>query len=165
MTLRPILRYPDPMLSAVCEPVVDFGAGLRQLAEDLLDTMRAAPGVGITAAHVGILQRVVVLELPDWQAPRTYVNPQILGSSAGTMRHDEGSVSMPGFVEEVERPSSISCRYQDLAGNWHEEQAEGFHAICLQHEIDQLEGIFWLKRLSRLKRERLIRRWQKQGGR
>ena len=78
MTLRPILRYPDPMLSAVCEPVVEFGAGLRQLAEDLLDTMRAAPGVGITAAHVGILQRVVVLELPDWQAPRTYVNPQIL---------------------------------------------------------------------------------------
>ena len=163
MTILPILRYPDPQLSHPCAPVVSFDASLRQLADDLLETMRAAPGVGITAAHVGILTRLVVLELPEWQAPRFYVNPELLWHCGKTMRHTEGSVSMPGALEEVERPSSIRFRYQDLDGTRHEEEASEFHAICIQHEIDQLDGIFWLKRLSRLKRDRLIRKWQKQG--
>jgi len=165
MTVRTIVRFPDPLLQTPCEPVERFDEGLRKLAADLVETMRAAPGVGITAAHVGVMKRLVVLELPDWSEPRTYVNPQILATSADTMRHAEGSVSMPGFVEEVERPSSVRFRYQDLSGGVHEEHAEGFHAICIQHEIDQLDGIFWLKRLSRLKRERLVQKWKKQGGR
>jgi len=163
MTILPILRYTDPQLSHSCAPVVSFDASLRQLAGDLLETIRAAPGVGITAAHVGILTRLVVLELPEWQAPRFYVNPELLWCCEKTMRHTEGSVSMPGALEEVERPSSIRFRYQDLDGTRQEEEASGFHAICIQHEIDQLDGIFWLKRLSRLKRDRLIRKWQKQG--
>jgi peptide deformylase len=161
MALRLILRYPDARLSQPAEPVASFDPTLRQLADDLLQTMRAAPGVGITAPHIGVPQRLVVLELPQ-ETPRTYVNPQILSASQQTARHTEGSVSMPGATEEVERASTIRFRYQDLDGVMHEEDADGFYAVCMQHEIDQLDGIFWLKRLSRLKRERLIRRWQKQ---
>mgnify|MGYP003629942175 FL=1 len=161
MAIRLILRYPDARLSQPAEPVTSFDPALRQLADDLLQAMRAAPGVGITAPHIGVPQRLVVLELPD-EKPRTYVNPQILSASQQTARHTEGSVSMPGATEEVERPATIRLRYQDLDGAVHEEDADGFHAVCMQHEIDQLDGIFWLKRLSRLKRERLIRRWQKQ---
>ncbi|CAD7054116.1 peptide deformylase [Pseudorhizobium endolithicum] len=163
MAKLPILNYPDPRLSRPCATVTEFGPALRQLADDLLETMRAAPGVGITAGHVGIPLRVVVLELlPD--KPLVYVNPVILSLSGETKRRVEGSVSMRGFTEDVERPCAIRFRYQDLAGGSHEEDATDFHAICIQHEVDQLDGIFWLKRLSRLKRDRLIRKWQKQNG-
>lgn len=158
-----ILRYPDPRLSQVCQPVQVFDAALRQLAHDLLETMRAAPGVGITAAHVGILQRLFVLELTPGN-PLFYVNPEILSFGPETVRHQEGSVSMPGYIEDVERRASLRVRFQDFDGKPYEEDAQGFHAVCIQHEIDQLDGIFWLKRLSRLKRERLIRKWQKQSG-
>jgi peptide deformylase len=116
--------------------------------------------VGITAAHVGVPMRLVVLELTPGE-PLFYVNPEILEFSAETMRHMEGSVSMPGATDEVERPRKILLRYQDLQGELHEEELENFHAICMQHEVDQLDGIFWLKRLSKLRRDRLIRKWEK----
>ncbi len=160
MPIRSIVPYPRPALASHCEPVTEFGPELAQLAQDLLDTMRAAPGVGITAAHIGVLQRVFVLELKPGDV-RTYVNPEILEASTETLRHVEGSVSMPGFTEEVERPSKVTLRFQDITGQWHEEQTEGFHAICIQHEIDQLNGMFWLKRLSKLKRDRLVKKWEK----
>lgn len=163
MTDLSILRYPDPRLSQVCRTIEVFDAALAAFTEELLRTMRNAPGVGITAAHVGVLQRLVVLELGPGK-PLIYVNPHILSSSAETLRHVEGSVSMPGVTEEVERPAAIRFGYQDLAGNPQEEDAQGFHAVCVQHEIDQLDGIFWLMRLSRLKRDRLIRKWQKRNG-
>jgi peptide deformylase len=162
MTVRAILTYPDPGLSAPCEPVTRFDDELAALAQDLLETMRAAPGVGITAAHIGVFQRLFVLELSPDQGPLYYVNAEILWMSDETIRHMEGSVSMPGATDEVERPRHVRLRYQDLAGNLHEEEARDFHAVCIQHEIDQLNGIFWLKRLSRLKRDRLIRKWQKE---
>jgi len=161
MAVRSILKYPDPGLSTPCTPVTVFDGSLTALAHDLLDTMRAAPGVGITAAHIGVFTRLVVLELSREIGPRFYVNPEILALSEETMRHTEGSVSMPGATDDVERPRRIRFRYQDLQGAFHDEDAEDFHAICMQHEIDQLDGIFWLKRLSRLKRDRLIRRWEK----
>ncbi|KQO81295.1 peptide deformylase [Rhizobium sp. Leaf262] len=160
MPIRPIVPYPHPALASHCEPVTEFGPELAQLATDLLETMRAAPGVGITAAHIGVLQRIFVLELKPGDV-RIYVNPEILETSGESMRHVEGSVSMPGFTEEVERPSKVTLRFQDVSGQWHEEQAEGFHAICIQHEIDQLNGMFWLKRLSKLKRDRLVKKWEK----
>ncbi|CAN7339016.1 peptide deformylase [Neorhizobium sp. LjRoot104] len=161
MAIRTILKYPDPGLSKRCEPVTVFDATLTSLADDLLDTMRAAPGVGITAAHVGVFTRLVVLELSKETGPRFYVNPEVLSTSDERMRHMEGSVSMPGANDEVERPKRIRFRYQDLDGAVHEEDVEGFHSICMQHEIDQLDGVFWLKRLSRLKRDRLLRKWDK----
>ncbi|CDZ33641.1 peptide deformylase [Neorhizobium galegae] len=161
MAIRTTLKYPDPGLSTACEPVTVFDARLTALAHDLLDTMRAAPGVGITAAHIGVFTRLVVLELSKQTGPRFYANPEILVASDELMRHTEGSVSMPGANDEVERPKSIRFRYQDLDGAVHEEEAEGFYSICMQHEVDQLDGIFWLKRLSRLKRDRLLRKWDK----
>jgi peptide deformylase len=161
LAIKPILPYPHPGLSLVCEPVQLFDAALAQLSRDLLDTMRAAPGVGITAAHIGVPARVFVLELSPQDGVRTYINPEIISLSPETMRHIEGSVSMPGFTEEVERPASLRLRYRDVEGQSHEEDARDFHAICIQHEIDQLDGIFWLKRLSKLKRDRLIRKWEK----
>lgn len=163
MTVRTILRFPDRGLRTRCGPIEIFDENLRVLSDDLLDTMRAAPGVGITAAHIGVLKRVFVLELSRENGMRVYVNPEILSASRETMRHAEGSVSMPGMVEEVTRPNAICVRYQDLDGGWHEEDAVGFLAVCIQHEIDQLDGIFWLQRLSKLKRDRLVKKWEKSG--
>ncbi|MEK1870898.1 MAG: peptide deformylase [Rhizobium altiplani] len=161
MAVRPILRFPDIGLKTVCEPVEIFDQRLRDLADDLLDTMRAAPGVGITAAHIGVFLRVAVIELGRNEGVRHYVNPEIVSVSDDTIRHVEGSVSMPGMTDEVVRPKAIRVRYRDLTGVVHEEVAEGFLAVCIQHEIDQLDGIFWIQRLSRLKRERLVKRWEK----
>lgn len=161
MPIRPIVRYPDPALRAVAEPVVAFDADLRALATDLFDTMRAAPGIGITAPHVGILKRLVVIALSAEDGVRHYVNPQVIEASAERIRHTEGSVSLPGVTEEVERAAWLRVRYWDLDGGEREESAEGLLAVCLQHEIDQLDGIFWLQRLSRLRRERVLRRYDR----
>ncbi|MDI7864031.1 peptide deformylase [Rhizobiaceae bacterium n13] len=161
MAIRTILRYPDPGLKVKCEPVTAFDGRLRTLAADLLETMRAAPGVGITAAHIGVFERVVVIEMDAARGVLVYVNPEIVWMSEETMSHTEGSVSMPGATESVTRPKSIRFRYQDLDGTRKEATAEDFLAICIQHEIDQLDGVFWLMRLSRLKRDRLVRKWEK----
>lgn len=161
MTARPIVRFPDPRLRAVAEPVTVFDEELRALAQDLLDTMRAAPGIGITAPHIGIAKRVVVLELSPDDGVRSYVNPEIVWASDETIRHQEGSVSMPGVTEDVERHARVRVKYRDLDGLEHVEEAEGLLSVCHQHEIDQLDGIFWIQRLSRLKRDRLVKRWEK----
>lgn len=161
MAIRPILRYPHPGLKTVCEPVAVFDSALRRLADDLLETMRVAPGVGITAAHVGVFLRVVVIELIRADGVRIFINPDIISVSDEFMRQTEGSVSMPGVTDEVTRPRAVRFRYQDINGVQHEEHADGFLAICIQHEVDQLDGIFWLQRLSKLKRDRLIRKWEK----
>ncbi len=161
MTVRTIVTHPDPRLRTRAVAVERFDEDLARLVDDLVDTMRAAPGVGITGPHIGEPRRVVVLELDPRDGIRVYVNPVVVEVGAETLRHVEGSVSMPGIVEEVERAARLGVTYQDLAGARHEEMAEGFLAVCLQHEIDQLDGIFWLDRLSRLKRERANKRWDK----
>lgn len=160
MAIRPILRFPDLGLRVRAEPVTAFDDTLKALAADLLETMRAAPGIGITAPHIGVPLRLVVLELTPGEA-RTYVNPEIAWASDETIRHVEGSVSMPGVTEEVERPARVHVRYRDLDGAEQSEEAAGLLAICHQHEIDQLDGIFWIQRLSRLKRERVVKRYEK----
>ncbi|WP_229426503.1 peptide deformylase [Microvirga alba] len=161
MALRQIVRYPDPRLRQRAEAISVFDDALRALTTDLLDTMLAAPGVGITAPHVGVLARLVVIQIEPGTEPRIYANPQVVWSSPEIIRHVEGSVSMPGVTEELERPARVRVSYRDLDGIEHEEEAEGFLAVCLQHEIDQLDGIFWIDRLSRLKRDRVIKRFEK----
>ena len=161
MTIRPIVRYPDPRLALSAQPVTVFDDALRDLAEDLLETMHAAPGIGITAPHIGISLRVVVLDLDATEGARTYINPEITWASPETILHQEGSVSMPGVNDEVSRHARVRISYQDLHGNLQTEQSEGLRAVCHQHEIDQLNGLFWIQRLSRLKRERLIKRFEK----
>jgi peptide deformylase len=161
MTVRPIVKFPDPRLCTVAEPVTHFDNDLRNLAADLLDTVRAAPGIGITAPHIGVPKRLVVLELSAKDDVRTCINPEIIWASPDMVRHREGSVSMPGISEEIERHARVRVRYRDLQGAEQIEEADGLLAICHQHEIDQLDGVFWLQKLSRLKRERLIKRYEK----
>jgi peptide deformylase len=159
MTVRPIVRYPDPRLTMPARRVTMFDAALRELADDLLATMHAAPGIGITAPHIGIPLRVVVLDLGD--GGRAYVNPEIVWASSETILHQEGSVSMPGVNDEIRRHQRVRISYRGLDGSEQTEEASGLRAVCHQHEIDQLNGMFWIQRLSRLKRERLIKRFEK----
>jgi peptide deformylase len=161
MTVRPIVRYPDPRLAVPARPVATFDEVLRELATDLRDTMHAAPGIGITAPHIGVFLRLVVLDLGDGAGVRTYVNPDIEWASSETILHREGSVSMPGVSDEVMRHARVRISYQDVDGDMHTEESEGLRAVCHQHEIDQLNGLFWIHRLSRLKRERLVKRFEK----
>jgi peptide deformylase len=161
MTIRPIVRYPDPRLAIPALPVTAFDSALRELAQDLLETMHAAPGIGITAPHIGISLRVVVLDLDATDGARTYVNPEITWASPETILHREGSVSMPGVHDEIRRHARVRISHHDLHGNLQTEDSDGLRAVCHQHEIDQLNGLFWIQRLSRLKRERLIKRFEK----
>lgn len=161
MTIRPLLRYPDRRLAIPAHPVTAFDDGLRELSQDLLDTVRAAPGIGITAPHIGVPLRVVMLELDGKDGPQTYVNPVIEWASPEMILHREGSVSMPGVNDEVQRHARVWISYQDLDGNTRTEESEGLRAVRHQHEIDQLDGMFWIQRLSRLKRERLVKRFEK----
>lgn len=164
MAVRPILRFPHPLLRTAAEPVTTFDAGLAALAADLADTMRAAPGIGITGPHIGVMKRITVIELDPAEGSHCYVNPEIIAGTGGLQRHTEGSVSMPGVTDEIERPASVTVRYQDLDGTSHDIEASGLLSVCLQHEIDQLNGIFWIDRLSRLKRERIVKKFQKLEG-
>lgn len=161
MPVRPIVRYPDPRLALPAQPVTVFDGALRELARDLLETMHAAPGIGITAPHLGILLRVVVLDLDPVNGARTYVNPETVWASPETILHQEGSISMPGVNDEIQRQTRVRIHFQDIDGNPQTEESSGLRAVCHQHEIDQLNGMFWIQRLSRLKRERLIKRFEK----
>jgi len=161
LAIRPIIRFPDPRLRQRAEPIVTVDEEVRTLAQDLLETMRAAPGIGITAPHLGILWRLVVIQLESGIEPHISINPEIVWSSTEMLRHVEGSVSMPGVTDELERPARVRVRYKALDGVEREEEAEGLMAVCLQHEIDQLDGAFWIDRLSKLKRDRLIKRFEK----
>jgi peptide deformylase len=161
MTIRTIIRYPDPRLALPAQPVTAFNGALRELAQDLLETMHAAPGIGITAPHIGISLRVVVLDLDAIDGARTYVNPEIIWASPEMIQHQEGSVSMPGVNDDITRHARVRISYRDIHGNQRTEESQGLRAVCHQHEIDQLNGLFWIKQLSRLKRERLIKRFEK----
>ena len=161
MTIRPIIRYPDPRLARPAQAVTVFDGALRDLARDLLETMHAAPGIGITAPHIGILLRVVVLDLDPVEGARTYINPELAWASPEMITHPEGSVSMPGVRDDIHRHARVRISYHDLDGQPQTEESDGLRAVCHQHEIDQLNGMFWIQRLSRLKRERLIKRFEK----
>jgi peptide deformylase len=160
VAIHRIVRYPDPRLALPAQPVTSFDDPLRELAKDLLETLRAAPGIGITAPHVGVSMRLVVLDLEGDGA--TYVNPVIDWASPEMTTHREGSISMPGVTDEVLRHARVRVSYQDLDGQVQTEGSDGLRAVCHQHEIDQLNGLFWIRRLSRLKRERLLKRFEKQ---
>ena len=161
MAIRPIVRFPDPRLRQKAEPIGIIDEDVRALARDLTETMHAAPGIGITAPHIGVLRRLVVIQLESDLEPHIYIDPDIVWSSSDMIRHVEGSVSMPGVTDELERHARVRVRYRDLDGVGREEEAEGLMAVCLQHETDQLDGIFWIDRLSKLKRDRLIKRFEK----
>jgi peptide deformylase len=162
-----LLFYPDSRLSQPAEEVTSFDQTLRESVGTLFRLMREAKGVGLSACHMGDLRRYIVLDLPPPDhtgMPLVCVNPRIIFASDDMHEAREGSVSMPGVSESVRRHSFIRIVYQDLDGASHHREASGFLSACLQHEIDQLDGLFWIFRLSRLKRERLLKKYSKHNG-
>jgi peptide deformylase len=153
--------FPDPRLREAAALVEAFGPELAVLAADLADTLGAVSAIGLAGPHVGIMQRIVVVRLEPGAETRIYVNAAVAWASAETAAHEEGSVSMPGVRDAITRPERVRITYRTLAGDSAEEELAGFPAAVLQHEIDQLDGIFWIDRLSRLKRERLVKRYGK----
>lgn len=148
--LLPILHWPDPRLTTPCAPAV-ISPDLRQLAEDMLETMYAASGRGLAAPQVGHLLRLFVMDV-EWKdapaAPRIFVNPEIIAASSETSVMNEGCLSLPGFALPIERPAEITLRWQDLDGNSHSEHLTGIAAICAQHEYDHLDGRLTLSRTA-----------------
>lgn len=165
MALREILVVPDPMLKQVSTPVETVDDDLRALMDDMLETMYAAPGIGLAAIQVGVPKRVIVMDLAregEPPAPRYFVNPEILWASEETAPYEEGCLSVPEIFDEVERPSQVKLRYLDYDGKVVEEDAEGLFAVCIQHEMDHLEGVLFIDYLSRLKREQAVKKVKKQ---
>lgn len=164
MTTRPILIAPDPRLKAISLPVDKVDAEIRRLAEDMLDSMYAADGIGLAAIQIGVPKRVLVLDLArkdNRKEPRLFINPKILWSSEEAALYEEGCLSVPDIWEEVERPAQIRAEYLDDEGRLQTLEAEGLLATCLQHEIDHLNGVLFVDHLSRLKRTMALRKLAK----
>jgi peptide deformylase len=165
MALRDILVVPDPILKKVSARVEVVDDELRALMDDMLETMYAAPGIGLAAIQVGVPKRVIVMDLArqdEPPAPQYFVNPEILWASEETAPYEEGCLSVPEIYDEVERPAQVKIRYQNYRGETVEEDAEGLFAVCIQHEMDHLEGVLFIDHLSRLKREQAVKKVKKQ---
>ncbi len=163
MALLEILHYPEPLLKQKSQPVTQFDDELRQLAENMAETMYDAPGVGLAAPQVGVLKRLIVLDCSSSEEPSDLiiaVNPQIIARD-GESLEEEGCLSVPGFYANVKRDNLVRLRYQDVTGQTLERDAEGLLAICMQHEIDHLEGILFVDRLSPLKRSMFRKKYLK----
>lgn len=164
MAILPILTAPDPRLKVKSEPVEQVDDELRRLMDDMLETMYAAPGIGLAAIQIGVPKRVIVMDLADKDeapAPMYFVNPVIEWTSDETGKYEEGCLSVPDFYEEVERPVEALVSYLDYNGEKQILEAEGLQAICIQHETDHLEGILFVDHLSRLKRQMILRKLTK----
>jgi peptide deformylase len=161
MPLLQILEYPDPRLRTRAQAVTEFDGALARLADDMFETMYAAPGVGLAATQVNVHRRLVVIDVSSEKNDRrVFVNPEILArEGSGTM--EEGCLSVPGVFDEIERASNVRARFQDLEGQVHEVELEGLLAVCLQHEIDHLDGKLFVDYLSELKRERIRKKLEK----
>jgi peptide deformylase len=165
MALRDILVVPDPILKKVSARVDVVDDALRALMDDMLETMYAAPGIGLAAIQVGVPKRVIVMDIArqdEPPAPRYFVNPEILWASEETAPYEEGCLSVPDIYDEVERPAKVKIRYRNYNGDEIEEDAEGLFAVCIQHEMDHLDGVLFIDHLSRLKREQAVKKVKKQ---
>lgn len=157
-----ILEFPDPRLRTRAAPVETFDAALAALVDDMLETMYAARGIGLAATQVNVHQRLLVLDVSEAQdSPRVYVNPEIVAAE-GSETCEEGCLSVPGIYAEVSRAEKVRVSAQDREGNRFEEDIEGLHAICLQHEMDHLEGKLFVDYLSPLKRRMVQKKLEKQ---
>jgi peptide deformylase len=169
MAILPIVEVPDPRLRQISSPVEKVTAETRALIKDMFETMYDAPGIGLAAIQVGVPIRVLVMDLhePEEEGgepvndPRVFINPEILTHSDEEVPYLEGCLSVPDQYAEVERPDHIRARWLDENGKQHEEQLDGLIAVCLQHEMDHLEGILFIDHLSRLKREMVLKKLAK----
>src|SRR6201990_150821 len=166
MAIRPILTAPDPILKQVSKPVEGGVTDAhRALMDDMLETMYAAPGIGLAAIQVGGPVRIIVMDLAragEPPAARYFVNPEITWASEETQPYEEGCLSVPDIFDEVERPARVKLKYRNYKGEQIEEDAEGLFAVCIQHDMDHLEGVLFIDHLSRLKRDRAVAKVKKQ---
>ena len=164
MALRDIITLPDPRLRQISDPVKSVDAELRGLVEDMFATMYGAPGIGLAAIQVGVPQRIITLDLAkndEPAQPQVIINPEILWSSDEKATYEEGCLSIPEYYEEVERPAQVKVKYLDLEWKPREVEAAGLLATCLQHEIDHLNGVLFIDHISRLKRDRVTKKFIK----
>ena len=166
MALLEIYETPDPVLRQISSPVEEVTDELRKLIDDMFDTMYAAPGIGLAAIQVGVPKRLLVIDLQEPEEedgepvrdPLVFINPEILETSETTKPYNEGCLSLPEQYAEVLRPDRVRARWLDRDGNAHEEWIDGLLAVCLQHEIDHLDGILFIDHLSRLKRDMIMKK-------
>jgi peptide deformylase len=164
MSIRPILTAPDPRLKAVSEPVETVDAEIRTLVADMIETMYDAEGIGLAAIQVGVAKRVLVMDIDQKDGernPRVFINPVITWAADETEIMEEGCLSVPQIWDEVERPNAVKCNYLDAEGNKQVLEADGLLAVCLQHEMDHLDGILFLDHLSKLKRSMALKKLTK----
>lgn len=169
MTTREIKFVPEHCLREVCAPIEDVNDDIRKLADDMLETMYDAPGIGLAASQIGVLKRLFVLDVAEREdeengkkEPMVFINPEITWKSEETRVYQEGCLSIPGIYEDVERPDRIKVAFLDRDGKQQELEAGGILATCIQHELDHLNGVLFIDYLSRLKRDRIIKKMQKQ---
>ena len=162
MALLTVLCYPDPRLHKVAKPVAQVDARIKKIIADMADTMYEAPGVGLAATQVDVHERIVVIDISDDQNElMVFINPEIIWASAETKSWREGCLSVPEFYDEVERPAQIRVKALDLEGKEFEMDADGLLAVCLQHELDHLQGKVFVEYLSLLKRTRISQKMKK----
>lgn len=162
MALLDILHFPDPRLRQMCDPVPEVNASIRKLVDDMFETMYAAPGIGLSAIQVNVHQRVLVTDVSEQKdQPLVFINPEILEKD-GVEVMQEGCLSVPGFYEDVERAEKIKIKALDRDGNAFTMDADGLLAVCIQHEIDHLDGKLFVDYLSPLKRQRIKAKLEKQ---
>ena len=168
MALREIIILPDKQLRLVSKPIEKVTAGIRKLADDMFETMYDAPGIGLAAIQVAEPVRLITMDLAkkseDGETtpqPKVFINPEILSASEEKSIYEEGCLSIPEYYEEVERSAKVRVRFMDLDGKIHEEDAEGLYATCIQHEIDHLNGVLFVDYLSKLKRDRVLKKFTK----
>ncbi|HSI41739.1 MAG TPA: peptide deformylase [Xanthobacteraceae bacterium] len=164
MSVRPLVILPDARLRLVSDPVTRFDARLRALAQDMFETMYDAPGIGLAAIQIGVAQRVVTVDTArdgDPKRPLALINPQIVAASEELSVYQEGCLSIPEYYEDVERPARVTVRYLDLDGIEREVEADGLLATCVQHEIDHLNGVLFIDHISKLKRDRVVKKFIK----
>jgi len=164
MTVREIIKLPDKRLRLASEPVKRIDASLRKLVEDMFETLYAAPGIGLAGIQVGVAKRVIIMDLSkkdDTRKPEVFINPEITWASEEKSSYEEGCLSIPEYYEEVERPAVVKVKYLDLDGKAREVEASGLLATCLQHEIDHLNGILFIDHISKLKRDRVTKKFAK----
>lgn len=161
--IRPILIHPDPRLKKLCEPVAEITVEIRQLAADMLETMYAAPGIGLAAPQVGVTKRVIVMDcIKDGPPePIALVNPEIVWASEDQTVYEEGCLSIPEVYNDITRPAEVTVRWTDLDGKTQERQFSGLSATCVQHEIDHLDGKLFIDYLGPLKRQMITRKMEK----
>ena len=164
MSIRPLIILPDPQLRLKSAPIERVDADLLQLADDMLETMYDAPGIGLAAIQIAVPRRLVVIDTSkeeDAREPRVFINPRIVWSSDERSVYEEGCLSIPEYYAEVERPARVRVAYVNREGKPEEVEADGLLATCLQHEIDHLDGVLFVDHISKLKREMVIRRFTK----